>query len=130
MVKKFVITLLLFLYLMPIFGINVTVHYCGGEISSIAFGKKDTDTCACENKKMKKNCCQDKKFSFQVDDDQIQTQQISSSAPKSRDFKAVMSTIIEFNYICFPIKFEEYYFHNPPNKVKPPIYILNQAFRI
>ena len=128
--KKFVVTILLLLYLIPTFGINVTVHYCGGVISSVSFGAVATDKCACGSKKMKKNCCQDKKFSFEGDDDQSKTQIVAITFFKFCDIQAVLPKTFQFDYQYFPLIAAENYFHHPPNSVKPPLYILHQVFRI
>lgn len=128
--KKFVVTILLLLYLIPTFGINVTVHYCGGEISSVSFGTVATDKCACGSKKMKKNCCQDKNFSFEVDDDQSKTQVVEITFLKYFDIQADLPKAFQFDYQYFPQIATEDYFHHPPNNVKPPLYILHQVFRI
>ncbi len=128
--KKFVITILLFLYLIPTFGINVTVHYCGGNISSIAFGAVNKDKCACGSNKMKKNCCEDKTFSFEVDDDQTRTQESVLTFTYSLVFDITLPQSFEFSYTSFPVLASSDYFHHPSNYVKPPLYILNQVFRI
>lgn len=128
--KSIFVTILLFLYLIPTFGINVTVHYCGGKISNIAFGTVTKDTCACGSKKMKKNCCEDKTFSFEVDDDQAKTQESILTFSKSLTFEAFLPQSFEYSYICFPLLISTDYFHHPPNYVKQQLYILNQVFRI
>jgi len=121
---------LLLLYLIPTFGINVTVHYCGGEISTISFGTVTKDKCACGSKKMKKNCCEDKNFSFEVDDNQAKTQESVLTFTNPLNFNIALPQSFEFSYTFFPVLVSTDYFHHPPNYVKQPLYILNQVFRI
>ena len=128
--KKFVVAILLLLYLIPTFGINVTVHYCGGEISTISFGTVTKDKCACGSKKMKKNCCEDKNFSFEVDDNQAKTQESVLTFTTPLNFNIALPQSFEFSYTFFPVLVSTDYFHHPPNYVKQPLYILNQVFRI
>ena len=128
--KKIIVTIFLLLYLIPTFGVNVTVHYCGGEISSVSFGEAGIDKCACGSKKMKKNCCQDKKFSFEVDDDQSKTPEAAITFLKSFDIQTFLPKAFKFDYNYFPQITSGDYFHHPPNNVKTALYILHQVFRI
>lgn len=128
--KKLVITLLVLLYVIPTFGINVTIHYCGGEISLISFGTATTDKCACGNKKMKKNCCQNKNYSFQIDDNQIKTPASEITFTSSLNLQIPLLHTFEFEYNHHFLVFNTNSFLHPPNKVKPPLYILHQVFRI
>ncbi len=128
--KKTAITFLLLLYLTPTFGVNVTVHYCGGEISSIFFGKTSDNKCACGVKKMKKNCCEDKNSSCQVNDDHAKPQQFSISPSKTFDIQAIQPLIFQLTNVFFPLITPDDYFHHPPDNKKQPLYILNQVFLI
>lgn len=128
--KLFVITILLFLYLIPTYGINVTVHYCGGKFSSLNFDTSAKSKCICGSKKMKTNCCDDKTFSYEIDDEQAKTQEYLLTFSNSFNRDIDLRSSFELCYVGFPIIVSEYYFHHPPKNVKPPLYILNQAFRI
>lgn len=128
--KKIATTFLLLLYLIPIFGVNVTVHYCGGEISSIFLGETSDNKCACGVKKMKKNCCEDENFSYQVDDDHAKAQQFSISTPKTFDIQAIQPLSFQLANVFFPLITLDDYFHHPPDNKKQPLYILNQVFLI
>jgi hypothetical protein len=128
--KKLVVTILLLLYLIPTFGVNVTVHYCGGKFSTLTFGTSAKNKCACGSKKMKKNCCEDKTLSYEVDDDQAKTQECLLNFSNSFNLDVALPLSFELCDVCFPTIVSEYYFHHPPNNVKLPLYILNQVFRI
>ena len=128
--KNFLITILLLLYLIPTFGVNVNVHYCGGEFASLTFGTSEKNKCACGSKKMKKDCCEDKTFSYEVDDEQAKIQESVLTFTNAIKFDVTLPCSFEFCYSCFPSIATDYYFYHPPNFVKQPLYILNQVFRI
>ncbi len=129
--KKISAIILLLFYMIPSFGINVTIHYCGGEISSISLlGSTTEDKCACGIKKMKNNCCKDSNFYFQVDDKQIQAQQTSINPIKSFAIQLMLTKILDVNYSYSHLETNGDYFYHPPNKLKTPIYIFQQVFRI
>jgi hypothetical protein len=128
--RKIAVILLLHLSVIPTFGINITVHYCGGEFSSLTFGTTAKNKCACGSKKMKKNCCEDKTFSYEVDNDQAKTQECLLNFSNLFNLDLALSSSFEICYVCFPTIVSEYYFNHPPDKVKPSLYILNQVFRI
>jgi hypothetical protein len=128
--KNFAVTILLLLYLTTTFGVSVNVHYCGGELSSVSIGAKAETTCSCGSNKMKKNCCEDKTFSFEVDNDQAKTQECILTFPNSFNLDVTLPSSFEFCYVSAPTMVSKYYFHHPPNNVRAPIYILNQVFLI
>jgi len=55
--KKIAIIVLMFLYLIPAIGVSATVHYCVSKLSSITFIDNGEPKCGCNEKAMKKNCC-------------------------------------------------------------------------
>ncbi len=129
--RKLIVTLMLLLYVIPNFGINITVHYCGGKFSSLSLaGTSPENKCACGNKKMKQNCCQDKDFLLQFDDVQIQPSQNVVTFAKSFKFPMVLPQTVQFEYDFCPLTYNSDYFPPPPNNVKPPLYLLHQVFRI
>ncbi|MEZ5172434.1 MAG: hypothetical protein R2850_02695 [Bacteroidia bacterium] len=52
--KSIVNILILFVYLSGSLGINLQIHYCGGELSSISFNKPADDCCSCDEDS---DCC-------------------------------------------------------------------------
>ena len=128
--KKVVSIILLFLYMIPVIGINASVHYCGGKIASVSFGAEKAQKCACGSKKMKKNCCKDKEFSFKLKDSQQKTQQVTLNFFKTVDSHSFLIYASIFLYQSFVIQKEFYNAHHPPNHIKPSLYILHQVFRI
>jgi len=128
--KKILATILLILYLMPTFGLNVTVHYCFGKIASVSLGSSATNQCVCGIKKTTRSCCIDKNFTFQVDDNQIKTQNCVISINKSLGIKALNPISFKFEQLNFSLVVFKHNFYHPPNKAILPLYILNQVFRI
>ena len=128
--KKIISILLLFLYLVPVIGINASVHYCGGKISSVSVGLEKTTKCTCGSKKMKKDCCKDKKISFKLTDNQQKTQVLTLNFFKIVDFQP--SIIPDYTFLNPPVFVQKGFYNtlHPPENVKPPIYILNQVFII
>lgn len=115
---------------MPAIGINISVHYCVGEIVSVSIGSSNTDKCVCGSKKMKKNCCQNKNFSFKLKDNQQKEPQFSLNTVKSFDFRPALLSTFAFHYQPTFVENVLYNSHHPPNNLKQPLYILNQVFRI
>lgn len=116
--------------MIPAFGVHVSVHYCGGEVASIALGTPGVDACACGSKTMKSGCCDDKHYAFEVEDDQIQTQQNSVVSEKDDDFSISYSTLFEPEFDGYFLNTRSYNFLHPPNWIKLPLYKLHRVFRI
>ena len=128
--KSLFILFLLFLYAMPSLGINVTLHYCGGKYTSFSIAKSNDNLCACGSKKLKKKCCEDKTISFEVDDEQTNSQEISISISKLYSYPKVLTYSFEFLKNSKDAQEKEDYFYPPPNQRKQSLYILNQVFLI
>lgn len=127
--KRFKVILLLLLYILPAIGANVFVHYCGGKISSISIASAHADSCGCDGKKMKKDCCKDETISFQIDDEQIQLKQ---------DFNTTAKFTYSPTLLLQPLLLPNHSFRSlivldcsshPPNKGSSSLYILNRVFR-
>ncbi len=128
--KRSIALTLFLLYVVPVIGINISVHYCSGKISSIAFGSENTNLCLCGSKKMKKNCCQNKNFSFQLKCDQLVSSPLSLKIPNFKFFQISIVPDFDINYYPILIVTSTYNLEHPPDKSELPIYILNQIFRI
>jgi hypothetical protein len=128
--KKFNVILLLCFYILPAIGLNVFVHYCGGKISSISIAIAHHDSCGCESKKMKKDCCKDETFSFEFDDDQIQLKQDFNTIAKFTYSPTLLSQpLLLPNCSYKSLTVLDCSFH-PPNKGSTSLYILNRVIRI
>lgn len=128
--KKIVIFIYLLLYLVTVTGFSYTVHYCGGEVSSVLFHTPTSDKCICGSNKMKKNCCKDKTVSIKIEDGQVNTQNCLITFKNLLNLQIDLPQSFCFEYSHFPILVLEDYFHHPPDVEKHPLYILNKVFRI
>lgn len=128
--KRSIALALFLLYVVPVIGINISVHYCCGKIASISFGAENANLCACGSKKMKKNCCQNKTFSFQLKCDQQVSTPLSLKITNSKNFQFSVIPDFELNYYPILNVTSTYSLEHPPDKSKLPIYILNKIFRI
>jgi hypothetical protein len=128
--RVFFTLLLLFMYAIASIGVNVTLHYCGGKYTSFSVGKSDTISCVCGNKIVKKNCCEDKTISFEIDDDQTNAEELSVSISKLYSYPKALSHVFSFLKNNKEIQEKENYFYPPPNRIKQSLYILNQVFLI
>lgn len=55
--KKVILFIVFFFYVLLSIGVNVKVHYCGKKITSITLLSHTTDNCCCAKKKAAKSCC-------------------------------------------------------------------------
>ena len=71
--KKFLATILCFIYVVASSGATISFHYCMGEF--IGWGVDHTSTARCDNcgmsKEKKKGCCNDKHATIQLKKDQL-----------------------------------------------------------
>jgi hypothetical protein len=71
--KKVIALLFVFLYIVPVVGVNISMHYCGGELTSVSQPWMEVQKCLCGNKAMKKSCCEDKLQTIKLDTDHQKT---------------------------------------------------------
>ena len=128
--KRIVAIILFFLYVIPAIGINISVHYCGGEISSVSFGSGYVEKCACGSKKMKTDCCKNKQISFKLKSDQQKTSHVALNFFKSVTFLPIVFSTYSFSFQPAFDKNIAYNDYQPPDKLKQPLYILHRVFRI
>jgi hypothetical protein len=130
--KKIVAVLLLFLYVMPSMGINLWVHYCNGFVSSVSFGFDDVKKCSCNGNTMKKNCCQDKELSFQLNDDQNKSPLFVLNIAKSVDTQPefVLANDFQNSQVFASASTSFILWHHPPEEIKQPLFVLHRVFRI
>lgn len=116
--------------MIPAIGVNISVHYCGGDISSVSFGTNKVSKCLCGSKKMDKDCCKDKQLSFKAKYDQHKTSQITFKPLKP--FATYQLAIPTYSISFQPLVVENttYNDYYPPGKLKQPLYILHRVFRI
>ncbi len=126
--KKFKAILLLFLFVITNSGMAISIHWCGGKLSSVDFFSCSKNKCACGKKAMKPGCCKDKKVQFKVKDDLVKSNTVVFKvSPPMLAISAQQFTIVP--KVCFQYSAIDFY-HPPPFKPKAPIYLLDRVFLI
>lgn len=128
--KKITVILLLICYLMPAIGMTVVTHYCGGKLTSVSLQLSGTEKCPCGSKKMKKDCCKTKTCTFKIKDEQQQAPQLSVDFNKTISFQPAIIHTCNATIFCASVEKDFHTHHPPPDKIKQPLYLLNQVFRI
>lgn len=128
--RKAVIILLTFIYSLSAVGASLTIHYCGGEVASVAFFSAEKNKCTCPGGEMKKGCCESQTLTFKMKDDQSKSKDFTFSLAKSFEFQpshfdAHQLVICHNSFVSFTS-----HIHNPPDPVRQPLYLLYQVFRI
>jgi len=129
--KKFIVSILAFLYLSTSVGATVHLHYCMDKLIgwNLEHSKSDRcNKCGMSKKQKGKNCCKDEYKQLKLQNDQKATAsykaiQISSVAILTNFFRAHsvnLSSLAEENPIS----------HAPPQSESIPLYIRNKVFRI
>lgn len=130
--KKVAVLLLMFFYLIPAIGVTVSVHYCGGKVTSVSLNPFDAKRkCPCGSKKMKKDCCRDKNTTIKLDTVQKNTQQIFNYVDvKFTELQTVILTKLFFEYNSVLSFSEISQSSHPPDRIRTPLYILLRIFII
>lgn len=130
--KKFLLTILAFVYLGVSTGATIHIHYCMGKLVNIGFFNKTKDRCSkcgMATTDQGKGCCHDEQHFVKIEKDQntttaiYQSMQLTSTAITIDYFE--LSQIIQGAFSHeFPVT------HAPPVKQLIPIFLLNRNFRI
>lgn len=127
--KKSVVYIFTFIYLVFSTGFTLNAHYCAGDLQSVSFFELSKDCNKCGKKKMK-GCCKDVSQSFQIDDDHI----VSSSdfSFKTFDFQSFFNHFFDFKILKSVLNFSKSVldFENTYNFSITPIYIRVCSFLI
>lgn len=128
--KRFFVILLMFLYMIPAIGVNVSMHYCGGELTSISHGLSEKKKCQCSPNKMKKGCCEDKQQTFKIDDSQQKAELVSPKFNNAFVLQVEKPLVFQKPTAYKSIGRVGYSIFHPPNLYREPLYLLNSVFRI
>ena len=128
--NRFFVTILMFLYIIPAIGINVSMHYCGGELMSISHKLSEKKKCSCAPNKMKKGCCEDKQQTIKIDDNQQKAELFSQKFNTILIFQSEKRLVSQISPVYKSIDRVNYSLFHPPNLYRQPIYLLNSVFRI
>ena len=131
--KKFAVILLMLLYLLPNLGFSLSAHYCADELASWSLTENGGNICPCNNKPMKKDCCENKRVLIKSTADQ------KDSPIEYLDFsKSFPIAFLGPNFFSLPhkfysfknIKINNYSLFHPPPLRQLPIYLLLSNFLI
>ena len=131
--KKFAVILLMLLYLLPNLGFSLSAHYCADELASWSLTEKGGNICPCNNKPMKKDCCENKRVLIKSTADQKDSPIEHLEFSKSVPIALVVSNFFSFSSKLFSfknIKIDNYSLFHPPPLRQLPIYILHSNFLI
>ncbi|MEO5777353.1 MAG: hypothetical protein ABIQ27_10625 [Flavobacterium sp.] len=124
--KKSIAILFLFIYLTPTLGVTVSWSKC----NKSNMKANNIIKCVCKPGKPNKKCCDNKKYTFKLKDNQQKTEVIT---PKLVSFFVMPSTPafqIDAKYSFSEVKLTSTHLPRPPNLYQHPIYLLNQVFLI
>ena len=128
-VKKASIIILCIFYFIVAAGLNISLHYCAGKFKGISLLQEKEDGC-CGSKKKSKGCCKEKTVSYKIKDNHQSASKVLVSNTSIKqllvayvilDFK-VQSPLLDLHAVPD--------FHAPPDAAIPPVYLLNNNFRI
>ncbi len=131
--KRGLVLIILFCYMLGVTGLGFSFHYCGGELQDVSLVAAAESKCCCgSGKKMPDDCCKDKIVKIKKVDERQQDFKYDVKAP-------VFSKLVVFH------AFSQYAARLVPslkelscNKLRPPpliaqsrpLYILHSVFRI
>jgi hypothetical protein len=127
--KKVAIIFLLLNFLIANTGMAISVHYCGGKLTSTSLFSFDKHPCKCGKKAMKKGCCQDRTTFFKVKNDLSKVDHVTLKVPSSK-VKLPIFRQIDFSLNTEPNYFVSHFYHLPPIRPKVPLYLLDKVFLI
>jgi hypothetical protein len=129
MLRKLLIMLFCFVYILFSIGVAVNLHYCGGKLANVSFNHVNENNC-CGLKMKKMNCCKEKCIAYKINDNQ-------NGGSKSLLLNNNIKTLDIFYYPITtnlpglkPILFFELNSGKPPNIDYGNTYLLNRVFRI
>jgi hypothetical protein len=125
------IILFILLYLCATIGLHGSMHYCGGEISSIAVnGIEEGEKCGCDKETMSESCCSEKGFSYKINDESFKVPVLRTINVFQNLDLFLPDLFIHFTNF-FNKQVVSHNSHHPPDDVKLlSIYILYRVFRI
>ncbi len=137
--KRFLATILAFVYLSTSIGATVHLHYCMGKLMSwglVDHDGKNCATCGMAKKTDNANCVSAKMGCCKDEHKQIQTEKDQKLAQSEYQALSIFSNAIEVSNHTLP----DFSFHSialaypninaPPSIGNAPVFLLNRNFRI
>jgi len=128
--KKFIAILVLCCYSAGVFGMDISLHYCGGSFHSISFKTRDDNGC-CGKKKKRMRCCKDKNLSYKLSEKHA-AQHISHHHHDVDDLVAILPVVYYSGRNHYALPGDRYVpvSHSPPDIYSPELYLLHNVFLI
>ncbi len=127
------------LYLVPAFGITVSVHYCGGKLADVSvLVPNKNKPCACVVPTEKNEtivsgkCCEQLVFSLKLENQQLKASTVSWKSLEVVPFKSEPFVFVPKNegVVSAGKQRSDYHPKRPPGRFNEPIYIQNESFLI
>ncbi|MDZ4747562.1 MAG: hypothetical protein SH808_03690 [Saprospiraceae bacterium] len=128
--KRVIVLLLLFCYMMPAIGVSLTAHYCGGKLASISLFHHDGPGCPCGKMPMKKDCCKDKTTFIKLNDNQYKMPALALGFSKG------LQTTPPFlpwklDLLSYLVPVNQYHYLHPPDLPSgQQLWLLHEVFLI
>ncbi len=128
--KKIIILLIAFCYLLAAMGATVNFHYCGGHLKKISLFNTCDEKACCGNKMKSKNCCKNKSTFVKLKDKYKSTEGLQLPIIH---FKITASFLIPNPLhlqpaLSFRLITPDY--HAPPYSIHTPIYLRHRILLI
>ncbi len=127
--KKILILLFSFFYLVLTSGMILNFHYCGGKIKSISLFSSSDEVGCCGSKMKSKNCCKDKTAYVKVKDNHNSNPFLKFITFKGQMLEiAIPSYLLAFQYSLQVERIQNYY--PPPVLYDNPLYLKHKVLII
>jgi hypothetical protein len=127
--KKFLLSILTFVYMAVSCGIAIEVHYCMGKKAGVEFYGSGNEKCGkCGMTEKKTGCCHDEHKFYKLDDSH---KTVSNDINFTTPYIAVATVPVVYNWqqpVTTILDFTAS--HSPPDYSSPSACILNCVFRI
>lgn len=125
--KRPVVAILAFLYIVIASGITVNIHYCMGDFASVEYGIPANDACSVCGMKEKKGCCHTE---YKL----VKIQDAHQLATITVEFSKLPATPVQLTSLP-PVAISQQkniwlQYHSPPDERLNGIYLYNNVFRI
>ena len=121
--KRFLSISIAAIYLLIITGLQVTAHYCHGELESVKI-IVENDPCCCSNGEMDNNCCSNDNISFQADIDNHLAAENKIILEQYQVYAVVLYSITDILIETEEEQIAVYSFGIPPIQYQP-LWLLN-----
>lgn len=126
--KRPVVAILAFLYLVIASGITVNIHYCMGDFASVDYGIPVNDACNVCGMKEKKGCCHTEYKLVKIQDAH-QLAKLTIEFAKA-PAEPAPTTSARPEGLLSQLQAQELRYHSPPDERFNNVYLHNRVFRI